>query len=82
MTFFEWRKRNPLRKWRQDRATSALAAAAMLGVSAQVLSRWEGGASMPNDENIVLIADLIGEDVHELQARWQRWREEARTMRE
>lgn len=76
----EWRDRNPLRAWRNNRATSAFRAAGLLGVSVQALTRWESGAAMPNATSMALISELIGDPVDELQARWAKWRGEAKML--
>jgi hypothetical protein len=67
----EWRKANPLRRWRLRRRPrlSQHQAAALLDVAPITVSNWERGDHRPNDASFEAITQHTGITY----AEWDRW---------
>lgn len=53
----EWKKRNPIRIWRNGEGVSLRDCAGILGVNTWTLQSWETGSAFPNRENIALLIE-------------------------
>lgn len=60
MSLFDIESTNPIAAWRKESLQSRSGLAAKLCVSAETIRRWEAGAVMPSDENVIAIAKLMG----------------------
>ena len=54
-----------LKQLRKQRGYSARALAQAVGVSKEIVYRWESGATNPTDENKAALASVLGEDVYQ-----------------
>lgn len=80
--FEEWRKKNPLRFWREQQEPSVTKATvcAVAGVTLNTVTKWEQGSAMPSDENMESLAELMGRDASELKSEWHNWMQAAGTV--
>lgn len=71
--FIEWRAGCPLKVWRDDRGVSIATIAAGVGVSSNMVIRWESGSSTPSDASMDSLARLMNIKPKELIQNWEAW---------
>jgi transcriptional regulator with XRE-family HTH domain len=68
-----WLDRNPLRLYRKAYGLSVFQAAAMLGVGASTVQKWEAGAAVPSRE----LAESVERVIPNFWERWREWKDAA-----
>ncbi|MEI2465132.1 helix-turn-helix domain-containing protein [Niallia taxi] len=72
----EWKKGNPIKKFRKDKGLSQPDVASLLGVSTYTVQRWEDGSVNPSGDNENKLNELIvgfGDE-------WKDWKKKKPTV--
>lgn len=66
----EWRKKNPLRKWRDRQFLSQGDVAASVGVGYHTVCDWETGKVVPSEKQFEMLSGL---GLKTIKRAWQLW---------
>ena len=79
--YTEWRRNNPLRRWREENGVSRATVCAAARVTLNTIVKWEAGSNVPNRINIERLAKLMDKSTDELAIEWFRWLNEGKVSR-
>ncbi len=79
--YTEWRRNNPLRRWREENGVSRATVCAAARVTLNTIVKWEAGSNVPNRINIERLAKMMGKSTEELAIEWFRWLNDGKVSR-
>jgi len=77
-----WADQNPLAVWRREHGNLPRSIIAVkVGVSYNMVGRWELGQATPSAGNMEVLADIMGVTPDNLQSEWESWLTEGQAIK-